>query len=118
MKTKIYVAIMTLMMMFIACGNKKQERVEEGRKAYKAYFKKNSRNPSSFIVYGEEYEYKEDQSFYTIKWTLDIGLEDVYGIPHRLKAECETSPLGFSIKAAGRTHYYSYSELRPYMETP
>ena len=102
--------------LLIGCQNREKERVEEGRKMYRAFFKKQLRNPNSFVVYNEEYKYEEKDYTYTVYWKLDVGMDDIDGFNHRVKGECETSLFGLKINLAGKTHHVTYSELQPYME--
>ena len=59
-------------MLFVACES---ESVLKGRNVYKAYFKKNLKDPESFVVYSEKY--KENGA--EVEWEVDYGAKNEYG---------------------------------------
>lgn len=74
--------------------------VREGRKVYKAYFKKKLIDPESFIVYGEKYEITNDVR---VEWTLDYGAKNRGGGMNR--HEIKFTTVGTSLWIDG----WSYS---------
>lgn len=70
--------------------------VREGRKVYKAYFRKNLIDPESFKVYGEKYEITNDVR---VEWTLDYGAKNRGGGMNR--HEIKFTTVGTHIRIDG-----------------
>lgn len=71
MKRAVYI-IALLFISFYACTNP----LNESRKLYKSYFNMTLKDPSSLVIYKEEYVEWEKNKF---EWTLDIGAKNEYG---------------------------------------
>ena len=53
------------------------EAVRDGRKIYKSYFKYILKDPSSLVVYHEEYTLLEEDG--KVKWEINYGAKNSYG---------------------------------------
>jgi len=70
---------------FISCEN---SEVANGRKLYKAYLKKNLKDPSSLVINNETYKVEG----LTVTWQVDFSAKNGLGGMAREVLNCTTTP--------------------------
>ena len=65
-KTLLFTALVIVLVCMSSCEDK---YVSKGRKAYKAYFEKTLKDPSSLVIYSETYEHESIK----VEFTVDMG---------------------------------------------
>lgn len=103
MKKALFIMKAIILVSLSSCD----KSVSDGRRIYKAYFKHILKDPDSFTVYDEKYT-KEEDSEYTVNWTLDYGAKNSYGGMVREKVSFTT--VGNSIFINGKA--YNINDLK------
>lgn len=77
--------IIFLLVAMVALSSCEDHKVSEGRKLWKSYLKKNLKDPSSLVIYDEDYT--EGGS---VMWTIEYGAKNSFGGMGRETLECIT----------------------------
>lgn len=71
-KTFLFTTLVIVLVCMSSCEDK---YVSKGRKAYKAYFQKTLKDPSSLVIYSETYEHESIK----VDFTVDMGAKNSFG---------------------------------------
>ena len=83
---KHFILILITTLSFIGCKFEKQY-VKDSREMWKAYFQIILKDPSSLIIYKEDYK---DVSHGVVEWSVDYGAKNSFGGMNRKTIEFKT----------------------------
>lgn len=74
-KALLFITLVTGLLCLSSCKNQEDKYVSKGRKAYKAYFERTLKDPSSLVIYSETYEHESIK----VEFTVDMGAKNSFG---------------------------------------
>lgn len=93
---RLFFVLFSLTLILGSCGSSESKDIKIGREAYQKYYKKVLKDPSSFVVYSENYVVDPSKPFF-VEWTIDYGAKNSFGGMNRVQDSFTTTSAGYLI---------------------